>query len=236
MLVITLVIAALTLLERKILSLVQRRVGPYYVGFKGRLQFLADALKVFFKEFIYIAKVNSMFYLILPLLYFYLNLIIFFLFVHSENIFFIDINYYIIYMYLILIYSNIILFFSGLFSKNKYSIISVSRITFFIFSLDILFSIFITVLILLCESFDFQQIQHLKFLGIFNLFGLSILPMLLIIFLIDANKAPYDLFEAESELINGYAIEYSGFLFGVYILVEYIHILFFSYILTNILL
>ena len=53
--------------------------------------------------------------------------------------------------------------------------------------------------------------------------------MLIIIF-IDANKAPYDLFEAESELINGYAIEYSGFLFGIYILVEYLHIfIFFLY-------
>ncbi len=224
----------LPLLERKILSLVQRRVGPYYVGYKGRLQFLADALKVFFKEFIYLAKINNSIYLLLPLFYFYLNLILFFLFIYSDNVFYIDMNYYIIYMYIILIYSNIILFFSGLFSKNKYSILSASRIVFFIFSLDILFSIFIIILILLCESFDFQQIQYLKSFGYFNFLGVLLLPMLIIIFLLDANKAPYDLFEAESELINGYAIEYSGFLFGIYILVEYLHILFFSYIIINI--
>jgi len=49
MIVVTLVIAALTLIERKILSLVQRRVGPNYVGYRGRLQYLADALKLFVK-------------------------------------------------------------------------------------------------------------------------------------------------------------------------------------------
>jgi NADH-quinone oxidoreductase subunit H len=49
MLVTTLIIAALTLIERKVLSLIQRRVGPYYTGYKGRLQYLADALKLFLK-------------------------------------------------------------------------------------------------------------------------------------------------------------------------------------------
>ena len=49
MIVVTLVIAALTLIERKVLSLVQRRVGPNYVGYRGRLQYLADALKLFVK-------------------------------------------------------------------------------------------------------------------------------------------------------------------------------------------
>lgn len=49
MIVVTLIIAALTLIERKVLSLVQRRVGPNYVGYRGRLQYLADALKLFVK-------------------------------------------------------------------------------------------------------------------------------------------------------------------------------------------
>lgn len=49
MLILTLIIAAMTLIERKILSLMQRRVGPQYVGYKGRLQYIADALKLFIK-------------------------------------------------------------------------------------------------------------------------------------------------------------------------------------------
>jgi len=59
MLVITLVIAALTLLERKFLSLTQRRVGPYYVGYKGRLQYIADALKLFIKGMVIPDEVNK---------------------------------------------------------------------------------------------------------------------------------------------------------------------------------
>ena len=65
----------LPLLERKFLSLVQRRVGPYYVGYKGRFQFLADSIKVFLKEFIYLGKINKFGYLVMPLIYFYLNLL-----------------------------------------------------------------------------------------------------------------------------------------------------------------
>ena len=52
MLIVTLIIASLTLIERKFLSLLQRRVGPYYVGYKGRLQYIADALKLFVKGII----------------------------------------------------------------------------------------------------------------------------------------------------------------------------------------
>jgi len=60
MLLITLVIASLTLMERKALSLIQRRVGPYFVGYRGRLQYIADALKLFIKGIIIPYEVNKM--------------------------------------------------------------------------------------------------------------------------------------------------------------------------------
>jgi len=59
MLVVTLIVAAITLLERKLLSLVQRRVGPNFVGYKGRLQYLADALKLFVKGIVIPAEANK---------------------------------------------------------------------------------------------------------------------------------------------------------------------------------
>jgi NADH-quinone oxidoreductase subunit H len=58
MLLVTLIIASLTLIERKILSLIQRRVGPNFVGFRGRLQYIADALKLFLKGIIVPNEVN----------------------------------------------------------------------------------------------------------------------------------------------------------------------------------
>ena len=67
-LLLTLVIATITLMERKILSLVQRRVGPNHIGYKGRLQFIADALKLLVKHILIISGANKLLFLILPAL------------------------------------------------------------------------------------------------------------------------------------------------------------------------
>lgn len=225
----------LPLLERKFLSLVQRRVGPHYIGYKGRLQFIADALKVFFKDFIYLNKINSCIYLFLPFLYVYINAFLFLFFYYDVTIIILDSKYYLIYLYIILMFSNIILFFSGIFSKNKYTMLSSMRVCVFIFSLDILFSIFLLILIMFSEGFTPYSLKSLKFLGIINVGLIPLIPLIFIIFLIHANKAPYDLFEAESELVLGYTTEYSGFLFGLYVLTEYLHIFFFAFLIVSML-
>ena len=67
-LLITLVIATVTLIERKILALIQRRVGPNYIGYKGRLQFIADALKLLFKHILVLTRVNRLLFLVIPAL------------------------------------------------------------------------------------------------------------------------------------------------------------------------
>ena len=66
MLFITLIIASLTLLERKTLSLVQRRVGPFFVGYRGRLQYIADALKLFIKGIMIPYEANKFWFVIMP--------------------------------------------------------------------------------------------------------------------------------------------------------------------------
>jgi len=60
------IIAVLTLIERKILSLVQRRLGPYYIGYKGKLQYIADFLKLISKNINLLFKINNFFYFFLP--------------------------------------------------------------------------------------------------------------------------------------------------------------------------
>ena len=78
---LTIIIATITLIERKIMSLVQRRVGPNYIGYKGRLQFIADALKLLLKHIYIINKLNKVLFLVFPALVlimcylFWLNLI-----------------------------------------------------------------------------------------------------------------------------------------------------------------
>ena len=67
-LILTIIIAIITLIERKVLSLVQRRVGPNYVGYKGRLQFIADALKLLVKHIHILTGVNRLLYMVIPAL------------------------------------------------------------------------------------------------------------------------------------------------------------------------
>ncbi|NCQ50333.1 NADH-quinone oxidoreductase subunit H [archaeon] len=67
-LILTIIIAVITLIERKVLALVQRRVGPNYIGYKGRLQFIADALKLLLKHIYIITKINKFFFIVFPCL------------------------------------------------------------------------------------------------------------------------------------------------------------------------
>ena len=66
MLLVTLIIASLTLIERKVLSLIQRRVGPHYVGYRGRLQYIADALKLFIKGIVIPDQSNKFWFVAIP--------------------------------------------------------------------------------------------------------------------------------------------------------------------------
>jgi len=67
-LILTVLIAIITLIERKILALIQRRVGPNYIGYKGRFQFIADALKLLLKHIFIITKINKFLFIIFPCL------------------------------------------------------------------------------------------------------------------------------------------------------------------------
>ena len=68
LLLLTLIIATITLIERKVLALVQRRVGPNYVGYKGRFQFIADALKLLLKHIVIFSFTNRVIFMLLPIL------------------------------------------------------------------------------------------------------------------------------------------------------------------------
>ena len=89
-------------------------------------------------------------------------------------------------------------------------------------------------LFLIFFSKSYSIFNLISFKGEFSgyLLFLPILPILIFFFLLEVNKVPFDFQEAESELIMGYTNEYAGFLFGVYVLVEYLHIIVYLYLLT----
>ena len=232
MLLITLVIASLTLLERKILSLMQRRVGPYFVGYKGRLQYIADALKLFIKGTLIPEEVNKFWFVVIPSFVlsvcytFWINT------VWSPGLSIFEIEYNIVYASLLSMLFSFCIILTGYFSKNKYSVMASVRACLLVINLEIFLGLLFINIVLITESFNFsvfvlyQENNWLIFL-FFNVFGLIVIA-----FLLEVNRAPFDLSEAESELVSGYTTEMSGFLFGLYYLGEYFHLFFFSMTLS----
>ena len=117
---------------------------------------------------------------------------------------------------------------TGFFSRNKYAMLASIRTVLLVLNLEIFLGLLILNLTLLTESFNFTVfVLFQETLWFFFLyFGLT--GVIIITFLLEVNRAPFDLAEAESELITGYSTELGGFHFGLYYLGEYFHLFFFS--------
>lgn len=222
----------LPLIERKYLSLIQRRVGPKYVGYKGRLQFVADALKVFMKDYFYIFKINKYYFFFIPIIFFNVNLYLLSNFVFGWGYFIIDIEINILYMLILSSFSNFLSYLVGIFCRNKYTIIASTRAVNVFFVNELLISIIIAQYVFFSSSFSFSSFLELKQSTIGFAYFSAYIPIIIFMFLLDINRVPFDYLEAESELIMGYTNEYTGFLFGLFVLIEYLHIFFFSYFIV----
>lgn len=231
-LIVTLIIASLTLIERKLLSLVQRRVGPFYVGYRGRLQYLADALKMFIKGIFVPDEVNKIFFVTIPAILIAVCYSLWINILWGPNLSIYNIEYNIVYASLLSALFGLCVILTGFFSKNKYAVLAAVRTSLLTINLELFMGLFLLNLCLVSEGFSFnlfviyQEVYWLIFL--YSLvFGL-----ILILFLLEVNRAPFDLSEAESEIIAGYHVEYGGFFFALYYLGEYLHLFFFSALLS----
>lgn len=228
MLLITLVIASLTLTERKILSLVQRRVGPNFVGYRGRLQYLADALKLFVKGIIIPDEVNKFWFITIPAIVaaicytFWINS------VWGPSISIFELEYNIVYASLLSVLFSYCIILTGYFSKNKYAVMASVRCMLLVLNLEVFLGLMVLNLVLLVETFNFNAFSIYQEVVWFAFSFFFVLALIVITFLLETNRAPFDLAEAESELIAGYTVEYGGFFFALFYLGEYFHLFFFS--------
>lgn len=232
MLVATLIIASITLVERKLLSLCQRRVGPFFVGYKGRLQYIADALKLLAKGYILPTEVNQFWFVTAPAIAlstcfsFWINS------VWGYNFSIFEIEYNIVYAGLLSIIFNFCIIAAGYFSRNKFGFLSAVRTCILTINLELLLGLLFLNLTLIGESFSFMTyLVYQEFFWLI-LFYINVLSLILITFLLETNRAPFDLAEAESELVAGYSTEYGSFFFALFYLGEYFHLFFFSLVVV----
>lgn len=232
MLILTIIIASLTLIERKFLALVQRRVGPNFVGYKGRLQYIADALKLFVKGSLIPDESNRFLFVTIPSIALAICYSFWMNGVWGPSISLFEIEYNLIYVSLFSVLFTMCVILTGYFSKNKYAMLAAVRTGIGALNLELFLGLMVLNIILLSESFSFLPIviyqENYWFIYLFFL----IAGLIVITFLLETNRAPFDLPEAESELVTGYTTEYGGFFFGLYYLGEYLHLFFFSLVIS----
>ena len=222
---VVITVAFYTLAERKIIAAIQRRTGPNVVGFWGILQPFADGLKAILKE--QIKPLRAVFYLFLfaPMLTFFLSLLAL-----NFICFQIDRSYFDEYLNFLFFFSissfNVFgIIFAGWSSNSKYTLLGALRAAAQTFSFEMCFITLLLPIFLLNSTFNFIDIVNHQF-DIYNLYVFFPLAIYFyIILLAETNRTPFDLPEAEAELVAGYNLEYSAINFALFFLGEYSNML-----------
>jgi NADH-quinone oxidoreductase subunit H len=230
--VFLLLIAYLTWLERKLLGHFQVRLGPMRVGPHGLLQPIADGVKLLFKEDIIPDNVNKFLYVLAPLLTFVPALIIIAvipfgksieLFGYKIDMVISNFNMGILYVLAVASLGIYGIVFAGWSSNNKYSLMGGVRSTAQMISYEVSMGLSLIGVLMLAGSFSLVEIVAAQD-KIYNWFIIR-QPLAFIIYLVCAiaeiNRAPFDLPEAESELVAGFHTEYSSLKFAMFFLGEY---------------
>jgi NADH-quinone oxidoreductase subunit H len=225
-------VAYLTLLERQLMGILQRRKGPLVVGFLGLLQPLADGLKLFLKEIIIPSSSNKILFILAPIFSFFFSLLNWAVIPYSENLILSNINLTIFYLLSISSLNVYGIILSGWSSNSNYAFLGCLRSTAQMISYEISISFILISICLNSQSFNLMDIiiSQKEIWNIFTFFPLFILFTISI--LAETNRHPFDLPEAESELVSGYNVEYSAITFAFFFLGEYANILLMSLLTT----
>ena len=218
-------VALIVWLDRRVWGFVQKRRGPNVVGPFGLLQTLADALKYIFKEIIIPASANKVIFVLAPIVTLTLALIAWAVVPFSNKLVLANINVGILYLFAVSSLSVYGIIMGGWASNSKYPFLGAIRSAAQMVSYEVSIGIIIINVLLCVGSLNLNDIV-LAQKNVWFIFPLF--PMFVVFFisaLAETNRPPFDLPEAESELVAGYQTEYSGMMYALFWLGEYANIL-----------
>ena len=218
-------VALIVWLDRRVWAFVQKRRGPNVVGPFGLLQSLADALKYIFKEIIIPATSNKIIFILAPIVTMTLALIAWAVIPFDENLVLADINVGILYLFAVSSLGVYGIIMGGWASNSKYPFFGSIRSAAQMVSYEVSIGVIIINVLLCVGSLNLTDIvlaqKDMWFI-------LPLFPMFVVFFisaLAETNRPPFDLPEAEAELVAGYQTEYSGMMYAMFWLGEYANIL-----------
>ncbi len=216
-------VAYLTYAERKVWAAMQLRKGPNVIGPWGLLQPIADGAKLFFKESIIPTGANRGVFIAAPVLTFTLSLIAWAVIPFDDGLVLADINVGILYLFAISSLGVYGIIMAGWASNSRYAFLGALRSGAQMVSYEVSMGFIIITVLLLAGSLNLGDIVRGQEGGFWNWYWLPLLPMFVIFFistLAETNHHPFDLPEAEAELVAGYYVEYSAMMFALFYMGE----------------
>ena len=216
-----LTVAYVTVAERKTMASMQRRLGPNSVGFYGSLQAFADALKLLLKEYVSPSQSNIILFFIGPVITLVFSLLGFAVIPYGPGLTIADLDLGILYSLAVSSLATYGILLAGWSANSKYAFLGSLRSTAQLISYELILSSAIIIVVLITGNLNLSiNVEAQK--SIF--FIIPILPVFIIFFIgsiAETNRAPFDLAEAESELVSGFMTEHSAVIFVFFFLAEY---------------